>query len=581
MNESKPMQTGVPSADRPWMQYYPPQLIENLEIPEQTIGEYLRAHCPGDDVVAMHYYGNDITWKQLFEQVDATARGLKALGLGEGDAIPTFLRAVPEFIYLLLAAEKIGASILCRDNTLEENVEAVRRSGAKIIFTQDYLSQRELNTYRHGSDTQIAVLVSPYRSAHYASMPAHIQKYIDSNYPDKPAYGGRTMSWDWILEMGEKYTGQVEAPRDIDRPLFRAYTSGSTGPSKQVIHSAHTMIGNLHQMNFYGASDEFRPTWLMTQLPPSLVAVVVAMMLLPLASNKLLILDPFCAPEDVDLEMMRYRPNCWPLIPMFIETIMRNGRVPDDYDMSHLFVAGAGCEAYNNNQLKRAQKFLNDHNCKARFTTGYGCSEAGSNMTLPMTPHPIGNGNVGIPMPLTVISIFKPGTEEELTYNTMGEICQCSPGTMMGYDDPKATAKAIKVHSDGKRWLHTGDIGYMAEDGTIYALTRGSAQRYGGGELMTLPMENRLADANIPGIDDEFFVIIQDPEHHHCFVPYLFVVLEDGYTVDDIREKVAACLEDYMQPAEIYALPERPFFHFKTNRIGMVKAICEGTLGKK
>ena len=581
MNESKPMQTGVPSADRPWMQYYPPQLIENLEIPEQTIGEYLRAHCPGDDVVAMHYYGNDITWKQLFEQVDATARGLKALGLGEGDAIPTFLRAVPEFIYLLLAAEKIGASILCRDNTLEENVEAVRRSGAKIIFTQDYLSQRELNTYRHGSDTQIAVLVSPYRSAHYASMPAHIQKYIDSNYPDKPAYGGRTMSWDWILEMGEKYTGQVEAPRDIDRPLFRAYTSGSTGPSKQVIHSAHTMIGNLHQMNFYGASDEFRPTWLMTQLPPSLVAVVVAMMLLPLASNKLLILDPFCAPEDVDLEMMRYRPNCWPLIPMFIETIMRNGRVPDDYDMSHLFVAGAGCEAYNNNQLKRAQKFLNDHNCKARFTTGYGCSEAGSNMTLPMTPHPIGNGNVGVPMPLTVISIFKPCTEEELTYNTMGEICQCSPGTMMGYDDPKATAKAIKVHSDGKRWLHTGDIGYMAEDGTIYALTRGSAQRYGGGELMTLPMENRLADANIPGIDDEFFVIIQDPEHHHCFVPYLFVVLEDGYTVDDIREKVAACLEDYMQPAEIYALPERPFFHFKTNRIGMVKAICEGTLGKK
>ena len=581
MNESKPMQTGVPSADRPWMQYYPPQLIENLEIPEQTIGEYLRAHCPGDDVVAMHYYGNDITWKQLFEQVDATARGLKALGLGEGDAIPTFLRAVPEFIYLLLAAEKIGASILCRDNTLEENVEAVRRSGAKIIFTQDYLSQRELNTYRHGSDTQIAVLVSPYRSAHYASMPAHIQKYIDSNYPDKPAYGGRTMSWDWILEMGEKYTGQVEAPRDIDRPLFRAYTSGSTGPSKQVIHSAHTMIGNLHQMNFYGASDEFRPTWLMTQLPPSLVAVVVAMMLLPLASNKLLILDPFCAPEDVDLEMMRYRPNCWPLIPMFIETIMRNGRVPDDYDMSHLFVAGAGCEAYNNNQLKRAQKFLNDHNCKARFTTGYGCSEAGSNMTLPMTPHPIGNGNVGVPMPLTVISIFKPGTEEELTYNTMGEMCQCSPGTMMGYDDPKATAKAIKVHSDGKRWLHTGDIGYMAEDGTIYALTRGSAQRYGGGELMTLPMENRLADANIPGIDDEFFVIIQDPEHHHCFVPYLFVVLEDGYTVDDIREKVAACLEDYMQPAEIYALPERPFFHFKTNRIGMVKAICEGTLGKK
>lgn len=128
MNESKPMRTGVPSTDLPWMQYYPPQLIENLEIPEQTIGEYLRAHCPGDDVVAMHYYGNDITWKQLFEQVDATARGLKALGLGEGDAIPTFLRAVPEFIYLLLAAEKNWRV----DSLPRQHAGRKRRSGSPL-----------------------------------------------------------------------------------------------------------------------------------------------------------------------------------------------------------------------------------------------------------------------------------------------------------------------------------------------------------------------------------------------------------------------------------------------------------------
>ena len=65
-------------------------------------------------------------------------------------------------------------------------------------------------------------------------------------------------------------------------------------------------------MNFYGSSDEFRANWMVTCLHPSLVAVVVAMVLLPLASNKLLILNPFCRPEDVDLELMRYRPNCWP-----------------------------------------------------------------------------------------------------------------------------------------------------------------------------------------------------------------------------------------------------------------------------
>ena len=572
--------TGKPSIDKPWMQYYPLQLIQGLAIPEQTVYEYLMERCPGDDVTAIHYYGRDIQWKEVKEQVDLTARALRAIGFGEGDQIPVFMRAVPEFIYLFLAAEKIGASVLCRDNTLEENIEAVKKSGAKMIIAHDFLSHEDLNRYRKEAGIRGAVLLSPIRSAMRTGLPDYCWNYLESLYTDYPAYGPYTMSWDAFISEGEQFSGTVEAEKNIDRPLFRAYTSGSTGPSKQVIHSAHTMIGNMHQMNFYGASSEFRPTWLVTQLTPSLVAVVVAMLLMPLASDKLLILSPFVAPEDVDLEMMHYRPNCWPLIPMFIEIVMRNGRVPDDYDMSHLFSAGAGCEAYNNNQLKRAQKFLEDHHCKARFTTGYGCSEAGSNMSLPLTAHPIKDGNVGIPMPLTTISIFKPGTDEELTYNTMGEICQCGPGTMMGYDDPEATERTIKIHEDGSRWLHTGDIGYMTEDGTIYALTRGEAPRYGGGSLATLPMENRLADAEVEGIDDEFFVIVQDPEHHRCFIPYLFVVLNKGYTVDDIREKVKESLEDYMQPVDIIALPERPFFHFKTNRIGLIHDIEAGKFNK-
>ena len=572
--------TGKPSIDRPWMQYYPPQMIEGLRVPESTLYDYLKERCPGEDVIAIHYYGHEILWKEVYEQVDKVACSLRAIGFGVGDEIPVFLRSVPEFLYLLLAAEKIGASLLCRDNTLKENVEAVKKSGAKMMIAHDFLSHEELNVYRKEGGVRGAVLLSPIRSADRTEIPDYSWKYLDDHYTENPAYGPCTMSWDEFLKLGEAFNGTVEASKDIHRPLFRAYTSGSTGPSKQVIHSAHTMVGNIHQMNFYGASGEFRPTWMVTQLPPTLVAVVAAMILMPLASNKLLILCPFVDPMDVDLEMMRYRPNCWPLIPMFIENVMRNGRVPDDYDMSHLISAGAGSEAYNNQQLKRAQKFLEDHNCKARFTTGYGCSEAGSNMTLPMTKQPIGDGNVGIPVPLTLISIFKPGTEEELTYNTFGEICQSGPGTMIGYDNPEATKKAIKVHADGKRWLHTGDIGYMKEDGTVYALTRGSAPRYGGGDLATLPMENRLADAQIPGIDDEFFVIVPDPDHLWCFLPYLFVVLKEGYGVEDIKDQVMESLEEYMQPVQIIQIPERPFFHYKTNRIGLEREIMEGKFEK-
>ena len=89
-------------------------------------------------------------------------------------------------------------------------------------------------------------------------------------------------------------------------------------------------------MNFYCENTEGRSTWLVTCLPPALVAVVVSMVLLPLSSNKLLIMDPFCFENDVDLELMRHKANNWPLIPMFIETVMRNGRMAPDYDLTHL-----------------------------------------------------------------------------------------------------------------------------------------------------------------------------------------------------------------------------------------------------
>ena len=567
----KPKLTGKPTVDRPWMQYYPPG-ADQMAVPAVSMNEYMKMMSRGDQLTVMHYYGTDISWNTFFRGVEDTARSMRAAGLGEGDQIPVMLRATPEYLMVLLAAEKIGASLLCRDNTIAENAEAIAKAGCSVMFIHDFVTQEEIRAYSEAGITKF-ITVSPWRLAVRSEMPAHIVESLEKFYTEPVVEDDTICTWDSFIAAGKIFAGRVDAPVDLNRPLFRAYTSGSTGPSKQVIHSAQTMLAVVHQLSAYGASDEFRPTWLVTILPPALIAITVSMLLMPMASNKLLILDPWVDINDIDLEMMRYRPNGWPMIPMFVEILMRSKRIPADYDMSHLIAAGAGCEAFNNGQVQRAQKFLNDHNCNAIFTVGYGQSEAGSNITFPCPAYPIANGNVGIPMPLNNMGIFR--GERECGYNEKGEICVTGPGNMLGYDNEEATNKTLVRHADGKLWLHTGDTGYMNEDGIIYALGRGLAKRYNpvdpskSERLVEIAMENLISDANIPGLIDSFFVIAKDPMNEGYHVPYLYVVLEDGQTVENISAAVCSALEEFQHPVEIIQIPERPFYHFKTNRLHM------------
>ena len=568
----KPVLTGKGSVDRPWMKFYPPGIEQMMAIPPVTLNDYMKMMCRGKELPVIHYYGTEITWEQFFQMVDATARAMRAAGLGEGDQIPVLLQATPEFLVILLAAEKIGASILCRDNTIEENAEAIEKAGAKIMFAHDFVTREAVRAYTAAGIERI-ILVNPWKMANKEQMPQHIVNCLRSRYTEPKVTGDHVCKWEDFVAASRIYVGKVDAHMDVNRPLYRCYTSGSTGTSKQVIHSAQTMLGVIHQMSGYGNSDDFRPTWLTTILPPALVAVTVSMMLVPMCSNRLLILDPFVDVYDIDLELMRYKPNTWPLIPMFMEILMKSKRIPADYDMSHMLACGAGAEATNNGQIRRAQKFLHDHNCHVTFSTSYGQSEACSNITFPAPGYEFGNGNVGIPMPLNVMGIFR-GTKE-VGYNQKGEICVAGPGTMLGYDNEDATKKTLVRHDDGMLWLHTGDTGYMNEDGVVFALGRGLAKRYDAENpekserLVEIAMENQVADARIPGVADSFFVVAPDRQHEGYFVPYMYAVLEEGHTVDSIREDVHNALEKFQHPVEIIQIPERPFWHFKTNRLHM------------
>lgn len=566
--------TGKASVNKPWLQFYP-EALRNVEVPTITVETFLRAKNPDENKIAFEYYGNKITWKEFWGEVDKAAKSLKILGFGEGNRIPVFLQSVPAHFILLIAAERIGAAIICRDDIPEELCFAIRKSKSETAFVMDYTSKSDEDLFRATTPMKRVIKVSPYDYADRKSVPDYVEKEIASRYTGAIETTEGDLTWDEFLALGKDYTEDYMAQEDVNRPVFGAYTSGSTGISKLVIHSSSNIVATAFQMSIFIPPSDVPEKWWLPILPPALIAVTVSMAIFPLSAGLIMVLDPFCPLEDIDIAFMEQKPNFWALIPMFCEMLMKSDRIPEDYDMSHLRSIGTGAEAMNERKTQEVEAFFHKHNVKATLSAGYGQSEGCSNFTLPNPMFPLVDGCVGMPMPATTMAVFSEDLEE-LNYGEIGELCMTGPAMMLhyaGWRGDELTERTLINHPDGNCWLHTGDKAYINEHGIVYILGRGTTKRFGGGELYMMRMETKAV--RVAGVEDGFFCFVPDQDHEGYFLPYFFVILDETKSLDEVKAGLADALEEYEYPVDIRVIKERPYFHFKTNRKELTAAILE------
>ena len=566
--------TGKASVDKPWLQFYP-EALRNVEVPTITVETFLRAKNPDENKIAFEYYGNKITWKEFWGEVDKAAKSLKILGFGEGNRIPVFLQSVPAHFILLIAAERIGAAIICRDDIPEELCFAIRKSKSETAFVMDYTSKSDEDLFRATTPMKRVIKVSPYDYADRKSVPDYVEKEIASRYTGAIETTEGDLTWDEFLALGKDYTEDYMAQEDVNRPVFGAYTSGSTGISKLVIHSSSNIVATAFQMSIFIPPSDVPEKWWLPILPPALIAVTVSMAIFPLSAGLIMVLDPFCPLEDIDIAFMEQKPNFWALIPMFCEMLMKSDRIPEDYDMSHLRSIGTGAEAMNERKTQEVEAFFHKHNVKATLSAGYGQSEGCSNFTLPNPMFPLVDGCVGMPMPATTMAVFSEDLEE-LNYGEIGELCMTGPAMMLhyaGWRGDELTERTLINHPDGNCWLHTGDKAYINEHGIVYILGRGTTKRFGVGELYMMRMETKAV--RVAGVEDGFFCFVPDQDHEGYFLPYFFVILDETKSLDEVKAGLADALEEYEYPVDIRVIKERPYFHFKTNRKELTAAILE------
>ena len=311
-----------------------------------------------------------------------------------------------------------------------------------------------------------------------------------------------------------------------------------------------------------------RDLWLHTIIPPVIVSVVIAAMCYPLADGKQLILDPYCKLEDLDIEMMHYKPSGWALVPQFFDNLLNSKRIPNDYDMSHFKLFGFGAEPLTKKYIEKVQIFLDQHNCRVPLSAGYGQSEGGSGFTVALGKELIMTGSAGIPYIDTVISIFEPNTTNELKYYGIGEICKSGPGIMLGYSDKKLTDEVLKMHPDGNLWLHTGDTGYMTKEGLLFVLGRKGIKVFPDNLIFPLEIENKISSIN--GVKDAVVVSGKDIENVNFEVPYLFVVPEKDSSIGEMLIKINELINNELRkeqkPKEVFIIDDKPMSNFKVDR---------------
>ncbi len=549
MQNQRPL-TGFPSIDKPWLKYYSDEAI-NAPLPECTVYEYLwENNKDHQSDIALVYYGRNITYRTLFRNIDICAKSLLALGVKENEIVTIALPSIPEALYLVYALNKIGAVAnmihpLAGEQELVNYLNEVKSRFA-FIFDGTYKIIKD-----HLSETSLEKAVVITAGSSLPSLIKHL--YFLKNRPPK-LENDSLMTWMQFMLMGSS-TELRAVKKDAHTLALISHTGGTTGEPKGVMCSDHNINALVWQVG--AALPHGRQERMLVVLPPFINYSLVNGMFEPLSFGHRVILIPNYKPEKLVEYVDKYKPNHINTIPQYMEALLTIPSI-EKADLSSLRHVYYGGEAMHEETESKINALLLSCGAKYRMGKGLGSTETVSSASFTLPNNNVA-GSVGSPFPRVNCSICDPADNRELGYNSVGEICFSGPTVMIGYyEKPKATAEIIKTHTDGLCWLHTGDLGYMDENGVLFVTGRIKRiiMTKGRDKQVTKLFPDRIEkELNAhPAVQLSCVIGVPDPERINY--PKAVIELEPGFEPskklkDDIRAFCVGRLPEYQIPDEI------------------------------
>ncbi|MHB9758021.1 AMP-binding protein [Streptomyces sp. BYX5S] len=475
--------------------------------------------------------GRRWTYAQLGDDVDQLARGLLARGVAKGDRVGIWAVNCAEWVLVQYATARIGAVMV--------NINpAYRAHELEFVLKQSGVSLLVASTEHKGTDYRDLV-------RHVAPQCRELREQV---------FIGED-SWDALVAAGASVGADRLAERDAelscDDPVNVQYTSGTTGFPKGATLSHHNILNNGYWVGeTVGYTEQDRVC-----LPvPFYHCFGMVMGNLGATSHGACIVVPGPSFEPAATLRAVQQERCTSLygVPtMFIAEL----NLPDfaSYDLSSLrtgIMAGSPCPV---EVMKRVVAEMH----MAEVSICYGMTETSpvSLQTRRDDDLERRTGTVGRVLPHIEVKVIDPVTGVTLPRGEPGELCTRGYSVMLGYwDEPEKTAEVI----DAGRWMHTGDLAVIREDGYAQIVGRIKDMIIRGGENIS-PREieeflyghPKIADVQVVGVPHEKYgeevlacVILRDPA--------------DTLTLDEVRAFCRDRLAHYKIPSRLRLLERFP-----------------------
>lgn len=519
--------------------HWPPALPSRISTPQTSVYTNLEVAARRyPEKTAVFFYGSKLSYEQLRIDVDTLAGYLQQhCGVARGDRVVLYMQNSPQFIiafYAILRADAVVVPVNPM-NVTSEIKHVVEDCGAKVAVAGGEILPQILPLLGHAVDIIIRVRYADYLFEETDLNLPDALRSVDQ-LADVPLIDMRGQLVEWVDALKKKCVPNehLAGPQDL---AVIPYTSGTTGRPKGCVHTHQSMMHAAVSCAEWPRTPKDSVS--LCSLPLFHVTGMQNCMNMPIFLGASIVLMTRWEAECAAHLIERQRVSTWVTIPtMLIDLLnLHNAEKFDLTSISYLSGGGAAMPQAIAQQIQERWGIA--------YVEGYGLSETMS-ATHINPPHRSKQQCLGIPVFNTEALVVQPLNFEPVGAGVTGEILVCGPQVFQGYwQSPEATREAF-VEINGKKYLRTGDLGYMDEDGYFFMIDRLKRMINVSG-FKVWPAEVETVLFQHPSIQEACVIAVPDARRGEAVKAV--VVLKDG--LDVTEEQLQGWARKHMSPYKV------------------------------